>query len=95
MFYQRDVIPCQEGNAALDNIPGGLAQSRGVFFSWGVYSGVWRDGAGYGGKSPPENFQRIMAKAPSGVFNGERLCFGRATLGILGHTLTLQVKSNF
>ena len=23
MFYQRDVIPCQEGNAALDNIPGG------------------------------------------------------------------------
>ena len=95
MLYQRDVIPCQEGNAALDNIPGGLAQSRGVFFSWGVYSGVWRDGARYGGKSPPENLQRILAKPPSGVFNGERLCFGGANRGVAGNTLKLLVESFF
>ena len=46
MLYQRDVIPCQEGNAALDNIPGGLAPSRGVFFNWGCTAGYGGTGRG-------------------------------------------------
>ena len=71
MLYQRDAIPCQEGNAALDNIPGGLAPSHGVFFSGGVYSGVWRDGDGYGRNPRQKISKESWPRPPAGFLMGK------------------------